>query len=148
MLVEAKYVYKSEDFKKIEAEIMIDSIAYLKEDDRYKEIVVFIYDESASVEHHDLTRSMLLALDGVSDVIIVSRPGVLSTSTRLIAKRITRSGKESAPASLTASTQGLGLSSRLVALHGRATVVAGWRKEPTGDPHTPCRPAPRLPGHR
>jgi DpnII restriction endonuclease len=96
VLVEAKYVYKSKDFKKIEDEIMIDSIAYLKKTDRYKEIVVFIYDESASVEHHDLTRRMLLELNGVSDVIIVSRPGILSTSSRLVTKRITRTSKESA----------------------------------------------------
>jgi hypothetical protein len=95
VLVEAKYVYKPKDFKKIEGEIMIDSIAYLKKTERYKEIVVFIYDELASVEHHDLTRGMLLELDGVSDVIIVSRLGILSTSTRLVAKRITRTGKES-----------------------------------------------------
>jgi hypothetical protein len=77
VLVEAKYAYKSADFKKIEAEVMIDSIAYLKNTDRYKEIVVFIYDESASVEHHDLTRRTLLDVDGITDVVIVSRPGVL-----------------------------------------------------------------------
>ena len=81
VLIEAKYVYKRTDFPKIETQVMIDSIAYLKKTDRYKEIVVFIYDESASVEHHDLTRRALLDLDGVSDVVIVSRPGVLSLPT-------------------------------------------------------------------
>ena len=45
VLVEAKYVYKSADFKKIEAEVMIDSIAYLKNAERYEEIVVFIYNK-------------------------------------------------------------------------------------------------------
>jgi len=39
---------------------------------------------------------MLLELNGVSDVIIVSRPGILSTSSRLVTKRITRTSKESA----------------------------------------------------
>jgi hypothetical protein len=52
---------------------MIDSKAHLKNTDRYKEII--ICDESGSVEHHDLTRRTLLDLDGISDVIIVTRPG-------------------------------------------------------------------------
>jgi len=82
VLVEAKYAYKGTDFKKIETGMMVDSIAYLKSTDRYKEIVVFIYDESASVEQHDLTRRTLLRLDGVTDVVIVSRPGVLPIPAR------------------------------------------------------------------
>lgn len=77
VLVEAKYVYRATGFKDIEQQVMIDSIAYLKNNRRYKELVVFIYDESCSVEHHDLTRRTLLELDGIADVIIVSRPGLL-----------------------------------------------------------------------
>lgn len=87
VLVEAKYVYKSADFKKIENEVMIDSIAYLKDTSRYKEIVVFIYDESGSVEHHDLTRETLLELDGVTDVVIASRPGILPAPARTVTSR-------------------------------------------------------------
>ncbi len=87
VLVEAKYVYKSADFKKIENEVMIDSIAYLKNTSRYKEIVVFIYDESGSVEHHDLTRETLLELDGVTDVVIASRPGILPAPARTITRQ-------------------------------------------------------------
>ena len=81
-LVEVKYAYKAADFKKIEKEVMIDAVAYLKDNDRYKEIIVFIYDESSSVEHHDVTRRALRDLKGVTDVIIVSRPGVLPVPTR------------------------------------------------------------------
>lgn len=88
VLVEAKYSYKGADFKKIETDVMIDSIAYLKNTDRYKEIVVFIYDESASVEHHDLTQSTLLDLDGITDVVIVSRPGVLPVPERTSTARV------------------------------------------------------------
>jgi hypothetical protein len=87
VLVEAKYVYKSADFKKIENEVMIDSIAYLKNTSRYKEIVVFIYDESGSVEHHDLTRETLLELDGVTDVVIASRPGILPAPARTVTRQ-------------------------------------------------------------
>lgn len=82
VLVEAKYAYKAADFKKIEHEVMVDAVTYLKGNDRYKEIIVFIYDESCSVEHHDVTQRALLDLDGVSDVIIVSRPGVLPAPKR------------------------------------------------------------------
>lgn len=82
VLVEAKYAYKAADFKKIEHEVMVDAVTYLKDNERYREIIVFIYDESRSVEHHDVTERALLDLDGVSDVIIVSRPGVLPAPKR------------------------------------------------------------------
>lgn len=82
LLVEAKYARKAADFKEIEKEVMVDSVAYLKDNDQYKEIIFFIYDESCSVEHHDVTRRALLDLDGVSDVIIVSRPGILPVPER------------------------------------------------------------------
>lgn len=81
ILVEVKYVRKLADFKKIEDEVMIDSVAYLNDNDRYKEIIVFIYDESCSVEHHDTTQRALREVRGVADVIVVSRPGVLPVST-------------------------------------------------------------------
>lgn len=77
ILIEAKYAYKASDFKKIETEIMVDATAYLTEAGRYKEIVVFIYDDSSSVEHHDLTYQALTRVPGVADVVIASRPGVL-----------------------------------------------------------------------
>jgi hypothetical protein len=59
---------------------MVDSVAYLQRASLYDEIVVFIYDSSASVEHHDLTRTTLMQVSGIADVIIVSRPGVLAAS--------------------------------------------------------------------
>jgi len=77
VLVEAKYARHHTDFKKIEKEVMEDSVAYLRNAGPYKEIVVFIYDESASVQEHDMTAAPLRELGGVSDVIIVSRPSRL-----------------------------------------------------------------------
>jgi len=56
---------------------MEDSVAYLRGATRYQEIVVFIYDESASVQEHDLTAHALRELDGITDVVIVSRPSHL-----------------------------------------------------------------------
>jgi REase_DpnII-MboI len=91
VLLEVKYARQADDFKKIEQEVMIDSVAYLKNTDRYHEIVVFIYDDSASGEHHDLTRRTLLDLGGVTDVIIASRPGMLPAPSGQRPPRIHRS---------------------------------------------------------
>lgn len=80
LLIEVKYIYTgtTAEFKKIEQEVMTDSVAYLQRATHYDEIVVFIYDSTASVEHHDLTRDVLTKVPGIADVIIVSRPGVLA----------------------------------------------------------------------
>jgi hypothetical protein len=82
LLIEVKYIYlgTAAEFKKIEQEVMTDSVAYLQRATNYDEIVVFIYDSTASVEHHDLTRDALIKVPGIADVIIVSRPGVLAMS--------------------------------------------------------------------
>lgn len=78
VLIEVKYVRKSSDFKEIEKQVLEDSVAYLNGITAYKEIVVFIYDESASVQEHDTTASALRGIDRISDVIIVSRPSQLA----------------------------------------------------------------------
>jgi hypothetical protein len=87
VLVEAKFARKAADFKEIEQQVMVDSIGYLKNTERYKEIVVFIYDDSSSVEQHDVTYRALMEMPGVSDVIIVSRPGVLPRRAVATARR-------------------------------------------------------------
>jgi REase_DpnII-MboI len=78
ILIEVKYVRKSSDFKEIEKQVLEDSVAYLNGVTAYSEIVVFIYDESASVQEHDTTASSLRGIDRISDVIIVSRPSQLA----------------------------------------------------------------------
>jgi hypothetical protein len=80
LLIEVKHIYAGTagEFKKIEQELMTDSVAYLQRATHYDEIVVFIYDSTASVEHHDLTRDVLTKVPGIADVIVVSRPGVLA----------------------------------------------------------------------
>jgi hypothetical protein len=47
VLIEVKHARKSSDFKDIETQVMIDSVAYLHGVTAYREIVVFIYDASA-----------------------------------------------------------------------------------------------------
>jgi hypothetical protein len=101
LLVEVKYVYEGTptEFKKIEQEVMIDSVAYLQRAALYDEIVVFIYDSTASVEHHELTRDALIKVPGIADVIIVSRPGVLAqgSSSRSKAKKANATAAKAAP---------------------------------------------------
>ncbi len=53
---------------------MIDSIAYLSNTKAYDRILLFIYDESSSVQEHEITRKDLIKRDEIEDVIIVSKP--------------------------------------------------------------------------
>ena len=76
LIIEAKFATSKEDFKKIEKEVQEDCIPYLR-DLRYESLVVFIYDDSSSVQEHDTTRRALLEVPGVVDVVIVSRPSQL-----------------------------------------------------------------------
>jgi hypothetical protein len=77
LIVEAKFSTCREDFKKIEKEIQEDCIPYLR-DLRYESLIVFIYDDSASVQEHDTTKRALLEIPGVVDVVVVSRPSQLA----------------------------------------------------------------------
>lgn len=76
-LLEVKYVRKRGEFKKIEKEIMQDSVGYLTKTKDYENIIVFIYDHSCSVQEHEETRRDLKKINGIEDVIIVSRPSQL-----------------------------------------------------------------------
>lgn len=73
LIVEAKYVRRREDFKRIEDEIKIDSIDYLHSTD-CDSLIVFIYDNSASVEEHQTTIQSLKKIEAIADVIIASKP--------------------------------------------------------------------------
>jgi hypothetical protein len=76
LIIEAKYATSRDDFKKIEKEVQEDCVPYLR-DLRYESIIVFIYDESSSVQEHDTTRRALLEIPGVVGVVIASRPSQL-----------------------------------------------------------------------
>jgi len=60
--------------RKLEQEIMVDTKAYLSNTQYYDTILVFIYDESSSVQEHDVMKKDLKKLKEIEDVIIVSRP--------------------------------------------------------------------------
>lgn len=80
LIIEAKFASMKEDFKRIEKEVQEDCVPYLR-DMRYESLVVFIYDDSASVQEHDTTRQALLQIPGVVEVVIVSRPSQLPPKT-------------------------------------------------------------------
>lgn len=77
VLLEVKYTRSAVDFKRIEKEIMEDSVGYMANTSEYNKIIVFIYDNSCSVQEHDETRRALMQIDSIEYVIIVSRPSQL-----------------------------------------------------------------------
>lgn len=77
LLIEAKFARSATDFKSIEKEILEDLVPYLRAPERYREVLVFIYDDSCSVQNHDTTIRALRSVGGISDVIIACRPSQL-----------------------------------------------------------------------
>ncbi len=77
LLIEVKFARAAADFKTIEKEVLQDIEPYRRLPERYREILVFIYDDSCSVQEHDTTRRALRSLQGVAEVLIVSRPSHL-----------------------------------------------------------------------
>jgi hypothetical protein len=84
LIVEAKFINDSDKvknidkFKKIEDEIKIDSIDYLQSTG-YKNLIVFVYDNTASVQLHQTTQTALKKIPNVKDVIIASKPSHIKT---------------------------------------------------------------------
>jgi hypothetical protein len=91
LLIEAKFARSAADFKAIEKQVLEDLVPYLKAPERYREVLVFIYDDSCSVQHHDTTIRALRSVAGISDVITVCRPSQLPTAAK--------QGAESQPSS-------------------------------------------------
>jgi hypothetical protein len=75
-MIEAEFARDSKDFKRIEDEIQIDIINYLDPSSDYR-LIVFIYDDSASVEDHEISRKDIMKLPQIVDVVIVSSPSHL-----------------------------------------------------------------------
>ncbi len=77
LLIEVKFARSAADFKEIEKQLLQDIVPYLGSPERYKQVLVFIYDDSSSVQEHETTRRALVSVPGVADVLIVSRPSHL-----------------------------------------------------------------------
>ncbi|MDF3833060.1 hypothetical protein P3W85_08875 [Cupriavidus basilensis] len=80
LLIEVKFARAAADFKTIEKEVLEDIVPYLRSPERYNEVLVFIYDDSCSVQEHETTRQALRSVKGIVDVIVVSRPSHLPSS--------------------------------------------------------------------
>lgn len=77
LLIEVKFAFAASNFKAIEKQVLEDVVPYLKSPERYREILIFIYDDSCSVQHHDTTARALKDVAGIADVVIVCRPSQL-----------------------------------------------------------------------
>lgn len=73
LIVEAKYARKASDFQKIVDDIGKDSVQ-LQPQSTFTSIIVFVYDESCSVEQHDWARRTLESIASVKRAIIVCAP--------------------------------------------------------------------------
>ncbi len=105
LIIEAKFASCKEDFKKIEKEVQEDCIPYLR-DLRYQSLVVFIYDDSASVQEHEITRRALLEFPGIAGVVIVSRPSQLAPKPSVARRDKAYSKKTPAKHAIEAVTRG------------------------------------------
>lgn len=77
LLVEVKFVRKDASFSDLIEEIGSDVSLYLTPGSHYKQIFVFVWDNSRRTEQYDKLRSGLLQLRGVVDAVIVPRPGCM-----------------------------------------------------------------------
>lgn len=82
LLVEVKYAHSAGEFKSIEKQVLEDIVPYLQTPERYNRIIVFIYDDSSSVQVHDTTIQALRRAPGIEGVVIVSRPSHLPQNKR------------------------------------------------------------------
>jgi hypothetical protein len=75
VIVEAKFWYGQHSSKKIIEEIAQDTGLYLVPGSRYDQLVPFIWDDGRRTEEHKGLVAALKQMDGVSDAIVMSRPG-------------------------------------------------------------------------
>ena len=76
-IIEVKFVYggAQSDFAKVTEEVAADSSLYLRDTTRFSQIIAFIWDNSRSSEEHDELKQGLLGVPGITDVVVISRPG-------------------------------------------------------------------------
>jgi hypothetical protein len=79
LIVEAKFIRLGgqTQFKKTIEQIAADSELYLTAGSPYSEIIAFVWDDSRQSEQHDVLVRGLKQIDGITDAIVVSRPGTM-----------------------------------------------------------------------
>ena len=84
MVIEIKFWRRDKPPQKIIGEIAEDTSLYLAEGSPHEQMIAFIWDDSRRTEEHDLLKSGLKNLNGIFDVVIVSRPRRMPHNTSLI----------------------------------------------------------------
>lgn len=77
LIVEAKFWYSQHAAKKMIEEIAEDASLYLVPGSRYDCIVPFIWDEGRRTEEHKTLISALSQIDGITDAVVVAKPGFM-----------------------------------------------------------------------
>lgn len=77
LVIEVKYVREATQSAraKVIEEIAADTAIYRTKDSGYDTIIAFIWDATGSTHHHAEIEAGIRKLDGIADVVIVSRPG-------------------------------------------------------------------------
>jgi len=83
LVIEIKFWYRRDRPQKIIGEIAEDTSLYLAEGSPHEQMIAFIWDDSRRTEEHHLLRE-IKRMNGIFDVVIVSRPGRMPDNTSVI----------------------------------------------------------------
>lgn len=75
LVIEVKFVRPAKSFSEIIDEVAADASLYLSQSKDYRQVIVFVWDDSHRNHEHDLAVQGLKKINGVVDAVIVSRPG-------------------------------------------------------------------------
>jgi|GEM_PF-3520521 len=84
LVIEIKFWHRRDRPQKIIGEIAEDTSLYLAQGSPHEQMIAFIWDDSRRTEEHDLLESGIKNLNGIFDVVIVSRPGCMPDDTSVI----------------------------------------------------------------
>jgi hypothetical protein len=83
LVIEIKFWYPKDKPQKIIEQIAEDTSLYLAEGSPHEQMIAFIWDDSRRTEEHHLLRE-IKRMNGIFDVVIVSRPGRMPDNTSVI----------------------------------------------------------------
>jgi REase_DpnII-MboI len=85
LIIEVKFLRQGSTsaLSKLIQEVAADASTYLQEGSSYRNIIAFVWDDSASTEHHPELRQGLTRITGVHDAIILPRPAKMIRSGEL-----------------------------------------------------------------
>lgn len=86
LIIEVKYTRASSDFQKILDEVSKDAVQ-INTQAVYKDIMVFVYDESCSVEQYAWAKNAIESIDRIKGCVIKSAPSTTRTPTKIARKK-------------------------------------------------------------